>query len=585
MAEPAREVLTVRQPTLHRGGDLKLREYCDDRARALMADRRDADTVVAEIARLVQPTRSPFCPTVGRGGGSQAKSRANNLNDGYGIRASEIMQNGMMSGLSSPSRPWFKSKHPDPVVTKFHAVKQWLAAVDTVMMDFMAASNLYGALKTGYGEIGRFGTEGGFIEEHWRRGMVVHPLTFGEYWIGIGDDLEPDSLLRWCPTTIRNMVAKYVASAWDKRELNWSNVAPWVKQQWDSGNYDTTCNLLHLVEPNPAWIPEQFGPAGMGYRSMYWDPRDDRDKFLNTGGMNEKPFWAARWDIAGSSPYGVGPGWNALADLKDLQVQKKRKGDATDGAIKPAMLAPASTKLRMSPGSINHVSQADKDLVKPAYQVDYRAIDVIGRDVVECRQAVGEYFFVDLFLAITEMDGVQPRNNEEIFSRNEEKLAQLGPVIERVNGEKLAVAIDRVFGICLRRGMFPEPPEELHGVDLEVDFISILAQAQRAVGLSVVERTLGFVGNLSATFPGVTDNVDEDAVVLDYMSRTGFPADGIRDPKKRDAIRAQRAADVKAKQAQESMPAMAQGAQAAELLSRTDLRGQPLLDALVPGGQ
>lgn len=580
----ARQILTVAQPKLElRGGDMDLRKYCDDRARSLMGDRRDADVVVAEIAQFVQPTRSPFCPTIGTAS-QRSRAKPNKLNDGYGIRASEVMQNGMMSGLSSPSRPWFKTKHPDPAISKFHQVKQWNATVDQMMLDFMASTNLYGALKTGYGEIGRFGTEAGYIEEHWRRGAVVHPLTFGEYWLGIGDDLEPDTLLRWCPMTVRTLVGKYVADAWDKRQLNWENVAPWVKQQWDAGSYDASVNILHLCEPNPAWMPHEFGPRGMAYREVYWDPRDDRkDKVLRRGGVHEKPFWAARWDIAGSSPYGVGPGWNALADLKDLQVQKRRKGDATDAAVKPAMTAPASVKLKTAPGSVTHVSQADKDLIKSVYQVDYRAIEVIGKDVQDCRGAVGEYFYIDLFLAITEMDGIQPRNNEEIFSRNEEKLAQLGPVIERVNGEKLAVGIDRVFGICSRRGMFPDAPEELHDVALEVDFISILAQAQRAVGLSITERSLGFLGNMSAKWPAVLDNVDEDAVALDYLSRTGFPADGIRDPRKRDAIRASRASEIAAKQAQEAMPSMAQGAQAAELLSRTDLRGQPLLDALVPG--
>jgi hypothetical protein len=66
-------------------------------------------------------------------------------------------------------------------------------------------------------------------------------------------------------------------------------------------------------------------------------------------------------------------------------------------------------------------------------------------------------------MAITNMSGIQPRNVEEIAARNEEKLTQLGPVIERVNNEKLQVAIERAFGIMQRMHLLPPSP----GVDAQ----------------------------------------------------------------------------------------------------------------------
>jgi hypothetical protein len=561
-----REVLTVRQPDKPvAGGELlNLRELFD--------------RVVAEISSLTQTTRSRFMPVHGR----RKRTRIHRLWDSYGGRAAEVLNNGMTSGLSSPSRPWFKTKVPDPDLMRFHSVKTWLGAVDRIMYDFMAATNFYGALKAGYGELGLFGTEAAFMEEHWRVGMVTHSMTFGEFTFSLSDELVPDSLLRWCPMTARQMVGRFAASAFDKREVDWSRVSIEVRTAWDAGNYEQCFDVMHLVEPNPAWDPARFDAKGKPYRSVYWEERNNQ-RVLEATGHSEKPFWCARWEVTGNETWGVGPGWKALPDLRAAQLQAKRKGDATDYAIKPPIVAPASPKLKMEPGAVTHSSQMDKDKVFPIWQADYRAIDVVGKDLKECYRNIDGHFYVDLFLAITQMDGVQPRNNEEIFSRNEEKLSQLGPVIERVNNEKLGVAIDRVFGVCLRRGLFPPPPPELHNMELQVDYISILAQAQRAVGLSVVERSLGFVGSMSRAFPSAADNIDSDAIVLDYLERSGFPVIGIRDPAQRDQLRAQRAREMAAQQARESMPALKQAAEGAELLSRTDLRGQSILDALAGG--
>lgn len=554
-----------------------MKDHCERRAKALMGNRSDIDALNYEVASLTQPMRSRFNAGTDR----RRRSRTNKLNDGYGGQAAEILANGMTSGLSSSARPWARLRTPDEDLMKFQPVREWLDNAQATMFAFMAATGFYETSKAGYLELGLFGTEAGFLEEHWQSGMVCHGLTWGEYSIGLGDDMRPDTLTRQVPLTTWQAVQRFVASKYDRREMDWTRVSPAVKDAWDNSNYQRSFDFLHLVEPNPVWDPVRLDFRGKRWRSLYWQPNETAVSGLaDWGGMEEKPFWAARWAASSGDPYGSSPGHYALADLRDLQVQRKRKGDATDLAIKPPMVAPAGVKLKMTPGSITHASLADKDSITPAWQVDYRAIETVGKDLDSVRRTVGSYFYVDLFMAISRMEGVQPRNEQEIWSREEEKLAQLGPTIDRVNVEKLAVAVDRVFGICLRRGMFAPPPEELHNVELETEFVSILAQAQRALGLSSVERSIGFVGNVAGTFPDVTDNIDADEVVLDYLDRTGFPAVGIRDPQDRDALRKQRAQDAAAEKTAAMMAPMKDGAQAAELLSRTDLRGKPILDTL-----
>src|SRR3546814_16366189 len=75
----------------------------------------------------------------------------------------------------------------------------------------------------------------------------------------------------------------------------------------------------------------------------------------------------------------------------------------------------------------------------------------------------------------------------------------------------------------LRGGMLPPVPEVLQGVELKIEFVSILTQMQRMVGLGQIERALGFAGNIAGAFPQALDKVDIDAAMDEYFERAGVP--------------------------------------------------------------
>src|SRR3546814_11028700 len=77
------------------------------------------------------------------------------------------------------------------------------------MGTFLAGTNFYGAMKTGYHELGLFGTEACVMVEHRVHGAVCHALTAGEYWIALSDALVADTLYRRCPMTARQAVQSF----------------------------------------------------------------------------------------------------------------------------------------------------------------------------------------------------------------------------------------------------------------------------------------------------------------------------------------------------------------------------------------
>jgi hypothetical protein len=538
-----------------------LKERVNQRLSALKNLRTPYEAEWREIAKYAQPSRSRFLNAEAN---KNFKRTNNAIYNSHAILAFRTLTGGMTSGLSSPSRPWFRLNAFDEDLADDHDVKEWLSEVERRMYAFLAGTNFYGAVKSGYAEMGLFGTEACVMVDHWREGAVCHALTAGEHWIGLSDASVADTLYRRTPLSVHQVVQSW----------GLSGASEYVRTAYDNGKYDDVVNVMHAIEPNADQVAGVMTAKGKPWRSIVWDENDGNpNRLLHVGGYEEQPFWAPRWDTTGGDTYGTSPGFDALPDMRELQLQTKRKTQATEFLVKPEKIAPATVKLTGQAGNVVTASQVDAQGVVVPYQMPYQAIDAIMQDMARCQDACDRLTYADLFMAITNMQGVQPRNIEEIASRNEEKLTQLGPVIERVNSEKLEVAIDRAYGIMHRKGMLPEAPEALQGHPIKVDFVSILAQMQRMVGIGQIERTVSFVGNLSAQFPDAGDRLDIDAIVDDYADRAGAPPKILRSIKDAEAMRQQRAQDAQnAKMAAMAQPAQ-QGADAARLLSEAAQNG------------
>lgn len=544
-----------------------IRQDCETRLQGMKSVRQDYEAEWKDIARFAQPARSRFMNS--ETNKSARRVRNAKLYDEYAITSYRTLANGMTSGLSSPSRPWFKLAAYDEALMDDPDVRYWLSEVERRMGAFFATTNFYGAAKTGYHEMGLFGTEACVMVEHRSLGMVCYALTAGEYWIAQSDAMVADTLYRRCPMTVRQAVQSFG-----------DRVSNTVRSLYDRSSYDETVDIFHAIEPNADWQPGN--PFSKQFRSVYWDEKDSRDKILRADGYHDQPFYAPRWDTTGSDTYGYSPAMEGLASIRELQMQVKRRNEAIDHIVKPEKVVKPGLKLTGQPGNIVSAADVDKDAVLVPYQVPYQAPAIIGQEIDRLYRQIDATSYAELFMAITNMPGVQPRNIEEIAARNEEKLTQLGPTIERVNTEKLNVAIDRVFGIMMRGGMLPPVPEAMQEQgDIKVEFVSILTQMQRMVGLGQIERTASFIGNLAGVFPEAIDKLDTDEMIDEYADRAGAPPKLIRTAEQVAKIRQQRAQQQNMAKMAEMAPALQQGADGARLLSETDVNGQSMLDTLL----
>jgi hypothetical protein len=542
------------------GPPTDLRSFCERRLVGMKNVRDQIEQDMREVSDLCQPMRSRWLQS----DNNKAKVRANSkLRDNHGVMAARILASGMSSGLASLANPWFKLETADKDMMEYGPVKEWLAEVERRLYAFFASTNFYTAAKSGFAENGIFGTEAGVMVEHPVAGMVTHSLTMGEYWIAADETGEITTLVRRVPMTCEQAINSFGFKC-----------SQHVRDCYSRGDYSTEVNVFHAMIPNGQRKIGRADSRNMAYASVWWDAEDTAQQgtLLRQSGFNEKPFWCARWDAVGGDVWGYSPALEALPELRELMIAKKRKGEVTDYIVKPPMKASqtaAGKKINTQPGAWNAFSSADLPNVGPLFQLPPQALQAVREDYDEVKRAIDRTFYVDLFMAITRMEGVQPRNVEEIARRYEEQLNQLGTMVTRANTEKLSPAVERAYAILERANALPPPPDEMNGAPVQIEFVSLLTQMQRVVGASAIERTVNFALGLGQAVPDVVDKIDLDQAVDEYARIVGAPPSIVRSD---EDVEAMREAKAQARQMQEMAamaPAAKQGADAMKSMAET----------------
>ncbi len=516
----------------------------------LRTEREPMESFWTELTQYFKPSQSRYVLSGAQAGQRVKTSRQNSkVVRNTPFRARRTFVAGMMSGLTSPARPWFRLTTPDPGLAEFGPVKQWLFVVEQRMREIFAKGNLYNALPMMYGSIGTYATACMLAMEDDEDVVRFYPQALGTYWLAQSFRLRVDTMYRLYPMTVRQMV----------QEFGYEQCSARVKSCARSGQWEQWIDVLHCIEPNDSRLINGLGPRGMSVQSVYVELGGDEDRVLARRGFNESPLIAPRWELDAEDVYGSDcPGMIALGPTKALMVQERRKAQAIDKMVTPPLLAPAGLRNALIDNVAGGVTYYDvaqgREGVKSLYDVR-PDINALVADINETGGEIEDAFYMDMFLAISTMEGVQPRNQFELIERKEEKLLQLGPALERMNDEALDPIIDRTFAILLRRSLpywqgrlegepiIPPPPPELQSTDLKVEYISILATAMRAVGVSSVDRLIAFTGNLATLTqdPSVWDKVDTDQSIDEMAMMLGTSPLIVRSDEAVEQLRAGRA--------------------------------------------
>ena len=495
-------------------------------------------------------------------------ARARKVNDSTGRRSLRVLAAGLQGGMSSPARPWFRLSTGDEELDDQYEVKVWLRAVETKMRAVFASGNTYRVLHQVYVELGAFGTACAVMLPDFDNVIHMMPLTIGEYALATDGKNRVTALVRELSMTVGQLVD----------EFGLANCSERVRQQYDRNVLDTWVQVCHIVEPRKNRDASKADAVNKKFRSVYFElgTGTGDDKLLRDSGFDAFNVLAPRWEVTGVDVYGHGPGHEALPAIRELQHGKLRKAQAIDYQTNPPLQVPSSLReagVNRLPGGVTYVDAVgSQNAVASLFNVELD-LSALREDMQEVREAIRQHFFEDLFLMIAN-DTRSGITATEIAERHEEKMLMLGPVLERLENELFDPLIDFTFNQLAAGGALPPIPEALRDRNLEVEYIGLLAQAQRAVALRGNDRLIATVGSLASGTGdmGVWDMLDTDELITEYADGLGVAPKILRSKDARDALRKQRAAQQQAQQALASAEQAAKTGQAASQIDPQNMQ-------------
>lgn len=430
--------------------------------------------------------------------------------------AARTLASGMMAGISSPARPWFKLQTPDDDLNNKHDVKNWLHQVQKTMYRVFGQSNIYNSLHTTYGELGVFGTASMGVFEDFDNVIRAQNYTAGSYAIAVDGADKTDTFYREYQLTVAAAASMF----------GLENLSYHARRLYEQGNKESRIDVMHVIETNLDHKPSSPLARDMKVSSIYFEKGQHGNynaKFLRKSGFSEFPIMTPRWESEPGQAYSVDcPGMTCLGDAKSLQLIERRKYQAFDKMLNPNLQGPPDLVSKMNKASVGqNIATSDTSAaLTPVYGNWRPDIDQAHAEIERLQRRIDVTFFTDLFMMLSMTDTPQ-MTATEVVEKKEEKLIMLGPVLERVHDELLNPIIDRTFNIMVRADILPPPPEELEGTKLEIEYVSLLAQAQRMATATGVERFAGFASNMATIWPEAIHKVNVSQLIDDYGESIG----------------------------------------------------------------
>jgi hypothetical protein len=452
--------------------------------------------------------------------------------DSTGQLALRTCAAGMWTGLTSPSRPWFKLGIGLPWVELAADAKAWLEDTEQRIYTVLGQSNFYSIMAQAFRDLALIGTAPILIYEDFEDVIRLYLARAGEYYLQLGSRLSVDVYSREFTYTVSQIVEFATIK----------NCPEEIKKEWEAegGTLDKEWVVCHAIEPNfplngrgrESGKKIEVVPAHFTYREVYWLKGVKTDRPLSARGFRGKPFMTLKWSQESNDAYGRGPCMDALGDAKQDQLETYRKAEFIEKGVRPPM--GASPELKNEPNSIlpGHTTYVSTDGGKKGYwalfEVAYQWVNALRDDLKEVQARIEKCLFVDLFMAITRMEGVQPRNELELTKRDLERLQELGPVIDLAEKE-LDIGIRRILDILTRRRMLKPVPQSLQNIPLKITYTNIMRLAQKSAESIAMKDVFATAGALSsaAKAAGVPDpirTINLDKALRHYCELNNFPS-------------------------------------------------------------
>lgn len=521
----------------------KMVDQLNRRYEKLLAQRSNWEKHWQDLADYLLPRKADI--TKKR---TQGDKRTELIYDSTGIHSVELLASSLHGMLTSPANPWFSMRYRDLDLEQDDEANEWLEGCVDLLNKALQRSNFQQEIHELYYDLVVFGTGCLFIEYD-PSGLRFSARNIGEITIAANAEDRIDTVYRCFEMTARQIAQRFEGVTLPDR----------VEKDLEKNPYNEH-EIVHAVYPNEG----QSSVFNKPIISIYY--HKETKTLLGQGGFDEFPFCVPRFNKDSTANYGRSPGMSCLSDVKMVNRMSEVSIRSAQKQLDPPLMVPDDGFLlpvRTTPGALNFYRTGTRDRLEP---LQAGAQNPIGLNMEEQRRnAIRSAFYVDQ-LQLNESPSMTAT---EVLQRNEEKMRLLGPVMGRLQSELLQPLIQRCFKLMLRNGELPVPPESLQGQDIDIEYVSPLAKAQKMTDLQSMMRGLEIMLQLAEVAP-VMDYLDENGLVKYLIDVAGIPARVIRSD---DEV-----ADIRKQQAEQAqlMADQQQQAQSAETMQKS----APMIKAL-----
>lgn len=480
---------------------------------------------------------------------------------------------GMMTGATSPTRRWFKTgiMNRDNKKNKMsYAAKLWCSNQAELSRKILYASNFYQLLPEVYEQLGVFLFSCMAMEKDYDNVANFKVLPIGSYYYSKDGRGVVDTVCRNYMESAKNLVERY----------GLENCSDAVQQVYKTRPNDMF-EIVHFVEPNREYKEGSPISAQKKFISVTYEVGNGTTSFLKKAGFDKFPYVVFEASCNGEDAYpSKGCGIYALPDAKQLMSMIKELGKAVKKMVSPAYQGSASLKnkrLSDNPGFFNEDGDNGAG-IRPIHEVNPQVLE-LKNIIAELRENIKSIFYNDLFAMILNT-AERGRTATEVNELKEEKLVLLSPLLEQIH-TALKQILDWLFYTEMDAGILPEIPQELEGEEIEIEFISTLAQAMKAQNISSMERFITFTANMAqAVDPVLIKKIKGEKMIDDYADFANIDPNQIAPNEELETLRQQQAE----KQAQaEQMQQLQAGSEMIKNIGGSDSYGAELLKRLGMG--
>ena len=487
-----------------------------DRSNRLKGDRINWDSWWQDLAKHCVPRKADV--TEKKTPGTKFDT---DIYDSTARDSIKVFAAGLMGYLTNPASPWFKLRAQNSAVMKDSKVATFYANAEHEINNVFHVSNFYQQLHEFYIHIGFIGTSAFYSEEDTEDGIRYYTRRASE----ILFDLDHRERLL-------NVYRPFELDA-QQAALRWGDDAgKSVLEAMKAKKFEEKFEFIQCVGPRGARDPKKKDRLNKPFHSTWVNVKDQKKVYES--GFEEMPFHIARFSKEPHEKYGYSPAMDVLPDIKMANKMKYIIIRASMKATDPPVLLPHQgylLPLNFNPRAVNYKLQSTGTSSDEQIQfLDHKGNIQVGRDILlDVQETIKRAFFVDLFLLLADRKNMTAT---EVQERVEEKMLILGPAIGQLQNELLQPVISRTFNILLRSGRLGDPPQALlNNPDYRVEYVSVLAKAQK---FSEARSVMGFVtsiAEISKVYPETVDKLDADAVVDKIAEVTGQDPALLRDDK------------------------------------------------------